>query len=233
MRILVATAAAAFIALGASGAAAQEPSAAILQATALPHALLAVQAPHAQQAPQASQAPPAVHVPLSAQPPAASFDALASRIKAGDTVVVETAAGRTARARLVSLSPASLDIQLDGAPRTIQAGDIVSISRRGHRPIGKGAIWGLAVGGGLGVAVMLTPNDGCTYRAMNGSCADVDLRSATAVFVTVLGAGIGTVVGALIPPRMKEVYRAPGAPRVSLAPIVSRSRQGVAVRLTF
>jgi hypothetical protein len=55
MRTLVATVAAAILALGASGAAAQEPPVTVLQATQVPQALQAAQAP------QPLQAPPAVH----------------------------------------------------------------------------------------------------------------------------------------------------------------------------
>jgi hypothetical protein len=191
----------------------------------------------------------AVVVPAlaAAQEPVKSFDQLNTRLKPGDTIWVIDTHGREVKGRILRLTPSSLVLD-DDQPRSFGAGDVDAVRERSARPIGKAALWGTVAGAGAGVVMALTnrseyasycPPDappGCWPPP--GTKAPVDWWSIP--LTAGLGAGFGTVVGALLPGTMRDVYRAPAtAPaagtsaHMSVAPVITPRAKGVAVSFLF
>ena len=168
-----------------------------------------------------------------AQEPVRSFDQLNTRLKPGDTVYVTDAQGREIKGKIRDLSPSALTIEGDSAG-TLQSDAVRQVAMRKGKPTAKGAWWGLAVGGGLGIAWLAIasqdPGDGSAGIgvAILGGCAG-------------LGAGVGAAIGAAVPAKTLVVYRAPGAPgsagssqaRVSIAPVITPRTKGAAVAVAF
>jgi hypothetical protein len=176
----------------------------------------------------------AVPGPAAAQTVSTTLSELETRVKAGTTVVVETVDGRRLKGRLSQVSDSGLILDKLDAP-AVQAEAIRTVSRRiGHRPVLKGLLIGLAAGAGFGLFVVANtsreptcpPGKPC-YCEFCPPVADVMTA------MTVLGAGIGTGVGVLIPPPMRVVYRAPSPSRVSIAPFITPSRRGIALSIVF
>ena len=172
-------------------------------------------------------------VPAAAQEPAATFNALAARVATGAALTVSTDDGRKVTGRLVSLSDAVIVLDAGGG-QTIQAQDVKTVAARGKRPVMKGFLIGLAAGAGLSILAIATaqcssPEEGaCDFAA--------PAEAAGAVLLTAIGAGVGAGVGAAMPRSTTVVYRAPAVPGgapIALAPILSRGRAGLAVRVAF
>ena len=168
----------------------------------------------------------------AAQAPVTSFDQLNTRLKPGDTVWVTDGQGREVKGRINSLAPDSLGVDAGGF-RTFSAGDVSMIHLREGDSLGNGALIGLGIGGGIGIA-------GCVSMAADdygsaGWCA------VAVGFYGGLGAAIGVGIDALIPGKKLVAYRAPGTPgssesrhaRVSIAPVVTPRAKGAAVSFAF
>lgn len=160
-----------------------------------------------------------------AQEPVKSFDQLNTRLKVGDTVWVTDAQGREVGGKIDALGPNALTLKAE-APRNFTAADVRMIRERQPDSLKNGALIGLGVGLALGAA-------GCAAWVSEGEggwCLSFLIAYGG------LGTAIGVGVDALIPGRKREVYRAPGsAPsaRLSVAPLLGRTRQGVAVSFAF
>jgi small nuclear ribonucleoprotein (snRNP)-like protein len=171
--------------------------------------------------------------PASAQTVSTTLGELETRVKAGTTVVVETVDGRRLKGRLSQVSESGLILDKVDAP-AVQAEAIRTVSRReGRRPVLKGLLVGLGAGACLGLlALGLTPDQQpCAPGATCYPGFHVSAHDAAAV--AVLGASIGAGAGALIPPPMRVVYRAPSPSRVSIAPFLTPSRRGIALSVVF
>jgi hypothetical protein len=172
----------------------------------------------------------------AAAKPAVAFSQLRSLLPAGTSVVVETVDGRTIKGRLRSLSESGLVFDKAGAP-TVPVESVRTISRRvGRRPWLKGLMVGAAAGAGIGLLILAQDQqDGNACASGTPSCGTDDGWSAgsTAGVITALGAGVGAGVGALIAPPMRVLYRAPSSSRVSIAPLVTPHRLGIAVAVVF
>ena len=170
--------------------------------------------------------------PAAAQEPVRSFDQLNTRLKPGDTVWVTDAQGREVKGKIRELGPSALTLDGTGTG-TIAADAVRLITARHGRPIGKGALWGLAAGAVFG-AVAAVAGDGC-----ESDCgSDAGWMLVGAGLFGAIGAGAGAVVGALIPGKSLVVFRAPGAAgqaqaRVSVAPVITPRVKGVAVSFAF
>ena len=173
-------------------------------------------------------------VPAAAQEPAATFNALAARVATGATLTVSTHDGRKLTGRLVSLSDAVIVLDAGGG-QTIQAQGVKTVAARGKRPVMKGFLIGLAGGAALGILSVATTDDCAPNEGL--VCADAaGYEFAGAVLLTAIGAGVGAGVGAAMPRSTTVVYRAPAVPGgapIALAPILSRGRAGLAVRVAF
>ena len=167
-----------------------------------------------------------------AQEPVKSFDQLNTRLKVGDTIYVTDAQGREIKGKIRDLGPSALTLD-SGTAAIVQADAVRLIVERKPRPIGRGALWGLGIGAAAGVA---------SGVAVWASCHEGDDCAGAILVLGGLfggwGAGTGAVIGALIPGKTLVLYRAPGtagasSARLSLAPVITPARMGVAVSVRF
>ena len=101
-----------------------------------------------------------------AQSVATSFDELRLKLKAGDTIYVTQRDGGETQATVLGLSPASLDLKIDGSARSVKQGEITEIRKRVADPVWQGAL----VGGAIGVAPILVM---CSAASESGeTCGD-------------------------------------------------------------
>jgi hypothetical protein len=87
----------------------------------------------------------------SAQPAAASFEALAGRLQIGQQVWVTDGTGREHRGRLEQLSSDGLVLRANGA-ETFAAADVRRVRTRNHDSVKNGALIGLGIGAAVGTA---------------------------------------------------------------------------------
>jgi len=163
----------------------------------------------------------------AAQEPVKSFDQLNTRLKPGDTVWVTDAQGREVKGRITSFAPDSMGIDGDGA-RTLRADDVRLVQTRRPDGLVNGTLIGFAVGAvGLEAAnLALTSQGDCP-----GGCQAAIVLFGGAIGAGV-GAGVGTLIGAFMP-RTRNLYRAPGSARLSVAPVITPRTKGVAVAYYF
>ena len=162
----------------------------------------------------------------AAQEPVRDFSQLNTRLKPGDTVWVTDAQGREVTGEIVDLAPDSLTLK-GGPARRLGPADATLIRQRRHDPLWNGALIGVAVGGGLGLAM----------GDFSGSWDWGDAAVGAVIFGGI-GAGIGVGIDALIPGKKQLVYRASGPgggshARLSMAPVVTRRSKGLAVSFAF
>lgn len=147
---------------------------------------------------------------------------------AGRTVWI-TADGARLRGVVTSLNATSLVLVEDGAPTTIPYSKIVRVERSSHR-LRNGTLIGLASGAGLGLAV------GAAFCGGDEYC-DPGTIVALSAFYGGLGAAAGVGVGAIVNASKKSgdvIYDARrGTTTMSLAPILSPTRKGMAFRMTW
>jgi len=170
--------------------------------------------------------------PCAAQEPARDFLQLETRLKAGDTVWVTDAQGREIKGKLGAITSETVTLE-GGAARVFRASDVRTVRRRDPA---RGTWTGAAIGGIAGL--------GAGIAACAAYPKDDPLRNdACAMAVGLLwmpGLGAGALVGAMFPGRKQEVYRAPesgtagtAAARLSVAPVVSPRKKGVAIAISF
>ena len=157
---------------------------------------------------------------------AGSFEQLQLLVGPQDRVTVTDSTGQELTGSITSLSPASLTLLVEGSQRVFDEADVGDIRQRRPDSLNNGAIngfWtGVAVGGLLVVAA-------------HGSSDPIGL--AGGMFLTSalasLGVGLGVGIDAMIVGR-RSIYRSSGsARRLTVSPLVSRGRRGVAVSLGF
>ena len=122
----------------------------------------------------------------SAQTASGDWSALKS-VVAGSKLSVKLKTGKTVEGRLTGVSDDGLSLTVGGRPTELKAVEVLRIHRVGGSSAKKGALIGLAVGGGAGLAVGLA-----------GSSADDsfnDLDAPVTAGLAVLGAGAGALIG--------------------------------------
>jgi len=169
---------------------------------------------------------------LAAAQPVKSFDQLNTRLKVGDTVSVTDAQGREVKGKITELHDASITLDSD-APTTFRVDNVRLVERR-TKSVGHAALWGLLIGGALGVVGGAIGGDSpCDFS----DCIEKgDAALVLGVVGAGIGAGVGAVVRAVLPAGRKEVYRAPGSSgsaRLSLAPVITPRTKGVSVAYSF
>ncbi|MFA5909357.1 MAG: hypothetical protein WC815_11305 [Vicinamibacterales bacterium] len=132
-----------------------------------------------------------------------SVEDLALRVNLGDQVRVEDQAGVRTTGRLTRITREEFAIQTEAGERRFTSDTVREVAVRGHS-FRRAALVGAGVFAVLG-AVAVCSHDG------GGDCAILGSLGATPI-----GAGVGLVMGALIP-RMRTVFRAPEG-RASVPP---------------
>jgi hypothetical protein len=157
---------------------------------------------------------------------ARSFDQLRLAARLGDTITVTEASGETLTGKLAALSPSELTLLVGKSERDLAEADVRAITRNSHANLARGARWGFAIGGGLGLLAGLS---------LSGECRSCDsLIPAFTITYASFGAGFGVGVAAITSTH-SVIYSAPGAARrrVGVSPIVAPDRRGAALSLSF
>jgi len=151
---------------------------------------------------------------------------LFARQLAGKNVWI-TADGARREGRVTSLTPAGLVMVEHGAPTTIPYTQIVRVEKSTHH-LRNGALIGFAAGAGLGVVAGIW--------LCEGDCAGWEYP-VLAAYYGGLGAAAGVGIGAIVRAATKHgdvIYDARRTTTtVSLAPILSPTRKGVAFSMTW
>jgi hypothetical protein len=164
-----------------------------------------------------------------AQAPAAGFQQLLAKVRLGDEVWVKGHDGKEVKGKLTDVSPTSLEILSGGRNVAFGVERVKTVSIREPDGLKNGARIGFYVGAGVGGLGAFSYCFG----------ADVDNCAGGALAAFALYAGVGVALGvgidALIPGGKIEIYRAAARPsaRLSLAPILSPTRKGLAVSVRF
>lgn len=164
----------------------------------------------------------AVATPSASAQTASSFEQLVLLVGSNDRVTVTDSAGLEQTGSIVDLSPSALTLQTNGGRRDFRAGSVRTISWLRPDPLRQGALIGLAAGAATAVALFFPHGD------WSGT--------GKAVFLALFaggGMGMGAGVDAMIPTR-QVIFRSPtAARRVTVAPVLTSNRQGVAVSIGF
>lgn len=161
-------------------------------------------------------------VSLAEAQPMESFHQLRPLLEEWDRLTVTDTGGRTQEGYLLDWSPSSLTLLIDGLVRDVNEAEIMAISRPTPDSNKNGALWGFLAGAGLmGASLSASP-----LRHYPLASAGV------AALFGGIGASIGAGVDTLIKGSDSQViYRS--RRRLSVAPLLSRDRRGVAVSLGF
>jgi hypothetical protein len=164
---------------------------------------------------------------VEAQGVASSFDQLGVLVKPGDKISVVDLAGSEAEGRIGKLSRDTLTLVTETGPRQFGELEVAKIRQRRGDSLKNGAI----IGAAAGTAYFLT------IAALLGQSDGGEVIMSTAVAWGVLSAGMGAAAGvgidALIT-RRQVIYQMPaGENRVSVSPLFSHARRGVAVTVRF
>jgi hypothetical protein len=159
-----------------------------------------------------------------AQELAGTFDQLRVLVKAGDRIRVMDTSGQEIRGTIADIGSASLTIVYDGTRRDLAERDINTIHQRRPDSLANGALWGLAIGGGLGLL------GGLALSGADGSSAAI-IPVITLVYGGI-GAGVGAGLDALL--SAERVIYARRTTSARLSPIVSYRKRtiGLSVSLT-
>jgi len=175
----------------------------------------------------------ATAVPAVAQPAASSFGDLQDLLRPDQTVYVQTAEvadehGRGIKGKVIELSGSTLRLSVGRQLREFSARDVLVVSER-HTSTGKGALIGLAIGGGLG---LLGVSAACGPSKDAETCGWAQLG-------LMFGAGFGTTFGAEIGHSIQHervLFLAPDlrqSRRFTLVSSVGQVQKGLAATIRF
>ena len=160
---------------------------------------------------------------VDAQGIANSFDELRLLVRAGDRITIRDDAGAETAGRILSLSPSSLALMVDGERRNLKEGDVATILQRRQDPLRNGALWGFGTGTGLFALAMANVRcEGCGGLVVVGG-----------LIYGGLGAAVGVGIDAMIVGPKVVYEKAPAAARFRVSPVLGRHRQGVALHFAF
>jgi hypothetical protein len=163
----------------------------------------------------------------SAQGVARTFDQLSVLVPAGDQVRVIDAAGAEARGSLSRLSADSLEILTAQGPRTWGPADVQRVRHRYSDPVKNGVLIGAGVGAGFAAIAYAAACDDCESEDAGWIALGIGIYSG-------VGAGIGALVD-VVHKATRTVYERPAAagPSIVVAPVLGRTRRGLAAGLRF
>jgi hypothetical protein len=163
-----------------------------------------------------------------AQERAGSFEQLRSRVTAGDEVTVTDVMGRETRGRILELSSSSLVLVADKTRTVFVQADVETVSLTDSRL--NGILWGLGVGGVLGVLLDKSLTD--EYGR-----DDISVGSSVSFIATAagIGAGIGFVVDAILKGQRTIYSRPPTSitKHTTVLPMWVPRRQALVVVVRF
>jgi hypothetical protein len=160
---------------------------------------------------------------VEAQGIANSFAELRLLVRAGDKITIRDDAGAETAGRILSLSPSSLALLVDGERRNLKEGDVATILQRRQDPLRNGALWGFGTATGLFALTLASVRcEGCGGVAVAGG-----------LIYGSLGAAVGVGIDAIIVGPKIVYEKAPAAARFRLFPVLDGRRQGVALHFTF
>lgn len=153
---------------------------------------------------------------------AASFEELPRVLRTGDLVTVTDDRGRNLGGRILDLSPSTLSLEYTGARIDLRADQVSTIRHRRFDSLQNGTVIGLGIAAvPVSLLALVAANEGGVH----------------APFVLLwlgVGGGIGAGVDALIR-ESRVIYGPTGTSRkrLTVAPLLSAHRRGVAVSLGF
>ena len=164
----------------------------------------------------------AVAAPSASAQTASSFEQLVLLVKSGDRVTVTDSIGRTRTGQVIDLSPSALALLIDGKRYRYREAQVHTVRQWQPDPLRQGALIGFAAGAATALALFFPHGD------WSGS--------GKAVFLGLFagaGMGIGAGVDAMIPTR-QVVFRSPtAARRLTVSPVLTSNRKGLAVSIGF
>ena len=157
-----------------------------------------------------------------AQAASPDADKIRRRVKDGQKIVVTDDQGRTLSGRIGELRPDALMLLVGRDTTKVPYDRIVSIDRPGDR-LWDGALVGLVVGAGTGLAVAAASDD--------SGWGSPDPAFVALVLTPMLG-GIGAAIGVGVDAAIRRdsnLYRRTGPNRISLSPALGPRHRSVAI----
>src|SRR5262249_47976286 len=154
--------------------------------------------------------------------PAQSFEQLQVLVKPGDSIYFRDSTGATSKAKILGLSPSSLQVMTKSGIRDLFEGDVSEIKQWRNDSLANGALIGLA--GGATVCIL----GAVAYCSGGEHCSGV---AAAIMGWSAIGAGVGVGIDALIPHK-RTIYSGSSwtLHQLRVSPVLGSSRKGVAVR---
>jgi hypothetical protein len=153
-------------------------------------------------------------------------DEIRKVVKPGQRLGVTDQGGQEVKGRVVDLGPDSFAIETRGQRRELRYADTVRIDRVDS--LRNGALIGLIVGSGLGLAVV--SDTSCDPVAIGCGHPGPGNYIATALVAGGLGAAVGTGIDALIG-GTRTIYRRGG--HVQVSPALHRTAAGAVVTVSW
>ena len=156
---------------------------------------------------------------VDAQEPATSLDQLRVLVKPGDTVTVTDETGRETKGKIASLTPASLELAVDGGLRSFAENDVRVVRQRRQDSLRNGALWGLGAGAAFGaIGFVEGPEVGVASTALYAG----------------IGVGIGVGIDAALKSTQTILFNpARTQAGLTLRPVMSDRRVGMSASLSF
>jgi hypothetical protein len=158
-----------------------------------------------------------------------SFDDLRTHVEPGASVLVTDTSGKVTAGTIEDVSPSSLTLLVDGVRRELQETQVKQITHRHGSQAKRGALIGLGTGVGAGLA----------FVGIAGGCNQDPECSGTMFAAVLYTAALGTAAGTAIGWSIRKsdvIFLAPLVPesaRLTLSPIASKTRRGVALSISF
>lgn len=164
-----------------------------------------------------------------AQPATTSFDELPRMLSTGELVTVVDNDGESHEGRIIDVSPSALSLLVLGDQRHLPAADVSSISQRRPDSLRNGVLSGLGFAALPGFLLS---------GAMYGHAYNEGGSGLPAAGMLALSLGLGAAIGAGLDALVEDsfvIYHRSGATwkRLTVSPLVSAHRRGVAVSLSF
>lgn len=151
-----------------------------------------------------------------------SWPDLVRQLSTGKPVAVTTANDVEIAGTVSDVSPDSLTLMVDRAPRRFDAKDVRQVRRNGD------PLWnGVAIGAGVGVLGAILPDNKCSGQPLR--CDDKQIPQRAAFLAAAIGAGIG--IDALHRDRT-VLYRSPARFTFRIVPSLTAGSKSVSIAIS-